>query len=448
MAHRSTPKLTKRRVDGEELRTVLQALTKLALASAAIACGPEDAPAWDPITCTQEGPRVDELHATRALDYLSIEIGYSQRVTGFEQRMTWGSTLVRHGSPCGAAAQPAECEALLREASTVAGCTEPSCGPFAVVGLAGVFERIESVEALRALLGTIDTGDEAVALAAFEGQVISCPANTDALRGTELRPTDGGYELRSEYSYCGDPHYRDLVRVEADGEVERLEHTEFGKSTCVAGRRPPGLVADSASRSETAVGAFLAQAAGLEAASVFAFRMLADALRALGAPEALIARAQASSVDEVRHARDVGRLARRFGARLSAPELRSVAQQGALELAIDNAVEGCVRETFGALIATYQAQTARDPQVRSVMQQIAEDETRHAQLSWELAAWLDTQLSEEQRAHVARERAQAQATLWGELDVGLDSDACATLGYPTPPVCAQLLRGLSEQLWS
>ena len=47
-------------------------------------------------------------------------------------------------------------------------------------------------------------------------------------------------------------------------------------------------------------------------------------------------------------------------------------------IAIENAVEGCVRESFGALLATWQAKTAGDARVRAAMKRIARDETRHA----------------------------------------------------------------------
>jgi hypothetical protein len=52
------------------------------------------------------------------------------------------------------------------------------------------------------------------------------------------------------------------------------------------------------------------------------------------------------------------------------------------ELAVENAVEGCVRETYGALTAIWQARTAKDPSVAAAVRRIARDETRHAALSW------------------------------------------------------------------
>ncbi|MCY1008004.1 hypothetical protein OV079_21085 [Nannocystis pusilla] len=67
-------------------------------------------------------------------------------------------------------------------------------------------------------------------------------------------------------------------------------------------------------------------------------------------------------------------------------------------LARENAVEGCVRETFGALVARYQASVAADEPLRRLFAAIAEDELDHAALAWDVATWLNGQLDEAARA--------------------------------------------------
>lgn len=57
-------------------------------------------------------------------------------------------------------------------------------------------------------------------------------------------------------------------------------------------------------------------------------------------------------------------------------------------MARENLVEGCVRETFGAAVATFQAERAATPQVRARLRAIAADEITHAELSHDLARWL------------------------------------------------------------
>ena len=85
-------------------------------------------------------------------------------------------------------------------------------------------------------------------------------------------------------------------------------------------------------------------------------------------------------------------LARRAGATVPAPRMKKVAPRLLEEIARENAVEGCVNETFSAAIAAVQAACARDDRVRAAMRRIATDEMRHAELAWSVAGWIDTRL--------------------------------------------------------
>jgi hypothetical protein len=49
--------------------------------------------------------------------------------------------------------------------------------------------------------------------------------------------------------------------------------------------------------------------------------------------------------------------------------------------------EGCVGETVAALQAHAALELARDPEVRRALQQIAEQESRHAELAWRFVSW-------------------------------------------------------------
>ncbi len=189
---------------------------------------------------------------------------------------------------------------------------------------------------------------------------------------------------------------------------------------CVAGRRPPGLRApvrelpavlghvrdrDAASvRAATERAAWLAGLVHLEAASIPAFLLLAGDLGRLGAPHGLIRAAHAAASDEVRHARTMSALARAAGATLSDVTIAPTPTRGLLDLALDNAVEGCVHESFAALCATHQAAHAADPVLRRVFATIAVDETRHAALAFALDAWLAPRLTRAERAHVVAAR--------------------------------------------
>ena len=172
----------------------------------------------------------------------------------------------------------------------------------------------------------------------------------------------------------------------------------------LCGRRFDGL-------EEVACGEDFARASWLEAASIHAFRRLARELRAHGAPEELVAAARAAAKDEARHARLMTRLAKRFGAKVPRVEYTDRGVRDLEAIARENAVEACVGETYGALVAEVQARRARDAEVRDVMRSIAPDELRHAALGWAVDAWATSRLSEEANARVRAARDEAARDL-------------------------------------
>jgi hypothetical protein len=117
-------------------------------------------------------------------------------------------------------------------------------------------------------------------------------------------------------------------------------------------------------------------------------------------------------------------------------------------MALENAVEGCVRETYGALLAAYQARAARDPVVRAVMKRIARDETRHAALSWDVGRWLETRLNREARSKVLAAKQVAAR----ELVSSAASEAMLSfgdvVGSPGAAQASQLALEMARALWS
>ncbi len=197
------------------------------------------------------------------------------------------------------------------------------------------------------------------------------------------------------------------------------------------GRRPSGLRASSRSeRARTQLGAYFARASRLEAASVFAFERLERELRAYRAPARLVLAARRAALDEVRHARVTAGLARRFGGVAKAPRARALGIRRLELVARENAVEGCVRETFGALVATWQAASARDEGIRSTMARIATDETRHAALAWAVAEWAEGQLGPAARGRIARARKAAVGMLTREVAGWSAPLGAGTAGLP------------------
>lgn len=181
---------------------------------------------------------------------------------------------------------------------------------------------------------------------------------------------------------------------------------------------------------------------------MYAFEKLVRELEAFGAPRALIEAAMDAIEDELAHARDVARLARAHGASTTLPKVTPSALRSKLEVALDNISEGCVRETFGAVVATHQAECATDPRVRAIMRQIAEDETRHASFSWQLQAWLASELSPADALLVDAAQQRAMEHLGQALDSGLDAYAEQALGFPSLEASTRLFHGLQETLWA
>jgi hypothetical protein len=195
------------------------------------------------------------------------------------------------------------------------------------------------------------------------------------------------------------------------------------------GRRPEGWSADSAAGDGT-LGAHFAEMARLEAASVEAFRHLRRELVAHRAPRRLVRAAERAARDEVRHARMTAALARRFGECVVEPRIEPRPVRTLTSMAVENAVEGCVREAFGALVAAWQAQMASDPVIREVMSRIARDEARHAELGLAVNAWVRGRLDRAGKSRVMAARQEALTAIAGEAAPPPASIAAA-LGLPS-----------------
>jgi hypothetical protein len=186
--------------------------------------------------------------------------------------------------------------------------------------------------------------------------------------------------------------------------------------TICEGRRPEGYGPAGLPATGCELGLWLAQAAHTEALSVPAFARLARELKAHGAPRALVDDARRSAREERRHTRMMTALARRHGVRVARPSAPLPGHVRTLEaIATENAVEGCVRETVGALVARWQAGWARDARIRAAMTVIARDEARHAELAWQVDAWATSRLPGASRQGLAAARAQAFSTLQTEI---------------------------------
>lgn len=218
------------------------------------------------------------------------------------------------------------------------------------------------------------------------------------------------------------------------GDPECVAGRRFGPCETLAGRGAP----DPSAR-------WFARMAALEAEAVHAFAALARELRHHGAPRPLVAAASRALADERRHVRMMRAAARRRGATPQAVRAAPAAVRPLHEIALDNAVEGCVREAYGALQMHFLARSP-DPEVAGLASAIAADETRHAELSWRLHAWLLQRLPAGHRRHLDA----AMASAWADLEDAAATPVAEALttdpGLPTPEVATQMVRELRAAL--
>jgi len=228
---------------------------------------------------------------------------------------------------------------------------------------------------------------------------------------------------------------------------------KIGYESAVCGRRPAGGSRrrgcdGRAGRGSSPLGRLLAEAAELEAASVPAFAHVAADLTAHGAPDALVHAARAARADEARHWRQTRELARRRGGNPVRPVVARRTGVASLEmLATDNVIEGCVRETFGALVAAHQAAAAADRDVARLMAAIAGDELEHAALAWRIDAWATERLGS---SFAERRQAAARVAL-RELVAGVARPVTDELrvaaGLPGPAQTSAMLAATWDVLW-
>ncbi|HWB77343.1 MAG TPA: ferritin-like domain-containing protein [Nannocystaceae bacterium] len=214
------------------------------------------------------------------------------------------------------------------------------------------------------------------------------------------------------------------------------------------GRRSAGLVSRGDCESSDGVAAWFASMAHSEAASVTSFLRLQEELAEHGAPAELRARLWEAARDEVRHARAMRRLARENGVEPKTPEHVKIDARDLEAIARENAVEGCVAETWSALLCAWQARHCPSPELAEILRGIADDETRHAELAWAIDAWARARLDDDACARIdvaRREAAEKLVAMASELGGLGMRDA---LGLPAPKAARTLASGLQAALWA
>jgi hypothetical protein len=400
--------------------------------------------------------RAAELRLAQPADYLAVREASALAGDvgpGDDWTRTQFTTVSEVGTACAAATSAACAETVAKHPQQAHSslCVQ-ACVEWSLVTTRGdEVRRWVTPEQILEQLGPIDSPDEALMRAASLGYSVSCadpdtPFTSEQATLRFVRQVEGGYELFASTTtgLCPVRTRRHQLKVAPSGELTTVATKDFATDGACIGRIPAGLVA--ASRGEArSLGAYLAACAHLEAASVFAFERLADELRAHGAPSPLIDRALDAARDEVRHARVLGALAREHGVEPERARVEAMPVRSLEAIARENALEGCVRETYGSVVGAYNAGRAQDASLRFAMHSIARDEARHAALSHALHAWLMPQLDQ-----AARERiADAQQRMIVELRSERDHTSVRELaGLPPPELAHAMLDALERELWA
>ena len=152
--------------------------------------------------------------------------------------------------------------------------------------------------------------------------------------------------------------------------------------------------------------------AAFEHASIASFARLSLELIALGAPAELVRAAHRAALDEIEHAELALTIASELAGKTLGPAPLATQPTEApsfAALARDCFRDGCYGETVAVMLARASYDATHDPDLRGVYRQIAAEEQRHAELSFQIVAWAVGR-SAEARAVVAEERERLAAS--------------------------------------
>jgi hypothetical protein len=219
---------------------------------------------------------------------------------------------------------------------------------------------------------------------------------------------------------------------------------------CGVGRFTDGLDATSCERDDVDTFAgWLARGAHVEGIAAMAFDRLADELAGFGAPASLVDGARMSATHEREHCSAMTELARRWGKEPSrARSVAALPSRTLEEIVVENAGEGCVRETLGAVVMAFQAQHAADPAVREALAKIAREEQEHSAWSWALDAWARSAVGPQTLAAMDAARDEVLCELRHTMatfdpNVELSREA----GMPSARAVSAMIAELEGSLW-
>jgi hypothetical protein len=215
----------------------------------------------------------------------------------------------------------------------------------------------------------------------------------------------------------------------------------------VEGRRPEGFSAPDSNEEASVLGDYFARAAYHDIASASAFLRLARELEQHGAPACLVDGCRSAHDAELRHAQSFGDLAEDYGVVAPAPPSLTMSVRPLVAVALEDIVEGLVRETYGAVVAMFRARSAGTASIRPVMKAIARDEQAHARLARDLAAWFAETLDETENVWIDNAMGHAARALSREVDIEVAGTLSWEVGVPSRHDAVDICTGLFKRVW-
>lgn len=196
-----------------------------------------------------------------------------------------------------------------------------------------------------------------------------------------------------------------------------------------------------------ALSAFFSREAQLEEAAVERWEGLAEELQALAAPREFVSYCGKASISALCHAKELKLAARRHGVEPTSSQTLPGTTRELHQLAMDNAVQGCVMSTFRAVRLRHQAELARNSEVLRIVADWAADESRHAGFYWEMHRWALSQISPQRGRDIRAAQLGAIRQLRERAAQEPVGDHDDELGLPDSEARAALLDALDQELW-
>ena len=242
-------------------------------------------------------------------------------------------------------------------------------------------------------------------------------------------------------------YYDYLCSCDYDGiNTEGLHPITCEYTICAVEGRGHGNILKSPRPKKDGTSHFFARAYHAEASSVAAFLQLRRELALHNAPSELLDRCIKAAKEEIIHARFMAGLAKKTNPILPCLDFGSVLNRSLFELALDNATEGCIFESYAALKAHYQANNATNSKIKRLMQRIAKDETNHAQLAWDIHHYLMKRLSAEEQKYIIQAQQEALVQLQEQVLRESEHPQRQAVGFPPTTLYVHFAAQIGEKI--